>query len=140
MINHTEVFNDSYARVLNRDIENKLFFSIFYEKFTSASPEVMSKFSNTDMDKQHKMLKRSLFYMLNYFVNREETDYMKRIADVHCRHKKNIPPPLYDFWLNSLLAAVEDLDPKYDRDVELAWKTVMAPGIEYMKSKFDGTD
>ena len=28
-------------------------------------------------------------------------------------------------------------DPKFNEEIELAWRVVLAPGIEYMKYKYD---
>ena len=131
------IFTDSYERLLDLDETGEIFFSKFYDNFTSASPDVRKKFQNTDMQKQKTALRRSLYYMQDFYVNKQTTDYMQGIADTHSKKDKDISPQLYDLWLETLVATVRELDPKYDRDVGLAWKIVMSTGITYMKDMYD---
>jgi hemoglobin-like flavoprotein len=146
MLNFDEIFTDSYKRLLDVDEIDpdylldeigEIFFNKFYERFTSASPDVMKKFQNTDMHKQKRVLQRSLYHMLDFYVNKQATDYMRGIADIHSKKEKDISPQLYDLWLESLVATVRELDPKYDQDVGLAWKMVMSIGIAYMRDMYD---
>ena len=53
--------------------------------------------------------------------------------------KKNaaIPPDLYDVWLECLMQTLKEFDPEYSSEVELSWRVVLAPGITYMKFKYD---
>ncbi len=140
MLDFDGIFTESYERLLDLDETGEIFFSKFYENFTSASPDVRKKFQNTDMQKQKIVLRESLFNMQDFFVNKQATDYMRRIADIHSKKDKDISPQLYDLWLESLVATVRELDPEYDRDVGLAWKMVMSMGIAYMKDIYDRND
>ncbi len=137
MANFEAIFNDSYARVLSMDGDSDLFFSKFYEKFMSTSPEVRDKFKNTDMKRQKKMLKLALYQMLSFFMHKKSADYMQGIAESHAKKDKDIAPHLYELWLDSLVDTVKELDPKFDPDVGLAWKSVMSMGITYMKDRYD---
>ncbi|GAL28986.1 hypothetical protein JCM19239_1721 [Vibrio variabilis] len=38
-----------------------------------------------------------------------------------------------DIWVDSLLATVAIYDPLWDQEIELAWRNVLALGIEIMK-------
>ena len=40
----------------------------------------------------------------------------------------------------TLLEAVRLIDPDYDDDIDLAWRVVLAPGVTYMKRKYDTGD
>ena len=83
------------------------------------------------------MLKASLMEMTLFFVEHRVTTYMRGLATVHSKAGRNIEPRLYDCWLESVLAAVRELDPYANEHVELAWHLVLAPGIAFMKHQYD---
>ena len=89
------------------------------------------------MKTQRKMLKDSLYRMMNFFSSKQATQYMKDIAVRHGARELDIKPALYYIWLASLLRTVEKFDPKYDRDVGLSWKIAMNNGIAYMTDLYD---
>ncbi len=142
MLNVEDIVSDSYERLqflgkTGRYKTSEIFLNKFYEKFISASPIVREKFKNTDMNKQKRQLQESLYYMLQFYMIKKPTDYMRGIANRHSKKALNISPQLYDLWLESLVATVRELDPKYDQDVGLAWKMVMSTGIKFMKNNYD---
>ncbi|HSP56757.1 MAG TPA: hypothetical protein VLO12_00455, partial [Halomonas sp.] len=55
----------------------------------------------------------------------------------HGREHLDIPPHLYDLWLEALIETVRRFDDQYTDEAELAWRLVMAPGIVYMKFHYD---
>jgi len=126
------LFNLSYQRAVVPDFYG--FFDSFYEKLTEQSPVIAKLFQHTDMDKQIRMLMQSITYVTSFSATLEPTDDLNRIANLHGRGKLDLPAEYYDIWLDCLLQTVRDRDPKYDEQVERAWRIVMAPGIEYMKT------
>jgi hypothetical protein len=69
------------------------------------------------------------------FVNTLKADEtMENIALLHGSSKLNILDGMYDIWLDSLIKTVSESDPKFDAQIEASWRTIMAPGIKYMKS------
>ena len=145
MINFEEIFNESYLRLLHlgeigSDKSGEIFFSKFYKNFTDSSPDVSEKFQNTDMQKQKVLIQESFDHMLKFHLSHQATDYLHRIAHLHNEDNIDISPQLYDLWLASLIATVKELDPKYDRDVGLAWEIVMSAGITYMKDSYCRND
>ena len=140
MLDYEEIFNDSYERLIRLEGSGDKFFSEFYTQFLAASPKVKEKFMHTNMKKQQKMLKQSLYHMLNFFVYKRASDYIQNIAKIHSKKGIDIEPKYYDLWLDSLVATVQKLDPKYDQDVGLAWKITMSMGITYMKDMYDRDD
>ena len=145
MLNYEEIFTDSYVRLLHlgeigSDKAGKIFFSKFYKRFTATSPDVSEKFKNTDMQKQKVMMQESFDHMLKFHLSHQATDYLQRIAHLHNENNIDISPQLYDLWLESLIATVKELDPKYDRDVGLAWEIVMSAGTTYMKDSYCRND
>ncbi len=136
-MNFEVLFNESYARVFRDDETGDRFFAEFYERFLASSPEIQRKFEHTDLEKQRRMLKQSLQHMLSFFTVREASDYMRGIARLHSQSHHDIAPHLYDVWLHSLIETVKDTDPRYTRDVGLAWKMIMSMGITYMTDMYD---
>ena len=124
-----ELFNDS----LERCKRNDLFLKEFYVHFFSSDALVGRLFAHTDMQRQIQMLRGSL-HMIMLVSQQPETadEYLSHTAEVHQR--LNIPPYLYDVWLESLIHTVSTTDPKYNADVENAWRSIMRTGIDYMKA------
>ncbi|HYL00346.1 MAG TPA: globin [Steroidobacteraceae bacterium] len=130
-----ELFNDSLARCLR----GGQFFQRFYELFLASSPEVREKFRGTDFRRQRRMLQTS-FYMLVEYVALgwpECEAYLERIAGAHGRRGRNIPPHLYDLWLDCLLHVVQECDPLCSPEIETAWRYVMSAGIDFVKARYD---
>ena len=80
------------------------------------------------------MLMQSMTHVTAFSATLEPTEELNFIAGLHGKDKLNLTVAFYDIWLDSLLETVRERDPKYDEQVNRAWRTVMAPGIEYMKS------
>jgi hemoglobin-like flavoprotein len=66
----------------------------------------------------------------------ERTAHLERLAKLHGRAELDITPELYDLWLDRLVQAVSEFDPMFDPEVETAWRRVLQPGIEFMKSRY----
>ena len=60
------LFDASYMRVLDREVEEQAFFEAFYERFVASSPAVAVKFRSTDMARQRAMLKKSFYHLLAF--------------------------------------------------------------------------
>lgn len=136
-MNYEEVFNDSYERALQLKIEGKTFFDIFYSKFISSSPVVKEKFKNTDINWQKQKVQKAFYHLLQFFVTKNTTIYMDKIARKHSKAERNIEPYLYDIFTECLISAVKEFDNKFDDDVELAWRMVLSSGVTFMKFKYD---
>ena len=141
MNNLEDVFEDSYRRVVGDgvgiDEKGSAFFERFYEIFVASSSLVQDKFAETDMEHQVRMLQRSMFHMITFYVSKQEDNYLEHVAEIHSSGQRNIKPDLYDLWLESLVETVSELDPDFDQSVALAWQLAMAPGIVYMKFHYD---
>lgn len=126
-------FRESYGRALGNDSYQPGFIGSFYQRLMARSPEIAHLFRNTNMTAQKVMLHDSLHMMVDFFVEQRITPVLERIARVHGRSDRNIPPHLYAEWLDALIDTVRDFDPQFDEDTELAWRLVLAPGIAYMQ-------
>ena len=133
---YINLFNESFERVMHSPIRETDFIDIFYQNFFNNSEKVRSKFKNTNMDQQKKILRYSLMDMVDFYTYRNETDYLKKIATLHSQAKHNISPALYELWLEAMMGSLRTCDPLFNEDVEMAWRVVLAPGIAYMKFKY----
>ena len=127
MEDHIQRFNDSMDRIAGSD-----FYDVFYQLFLGHSQEIADKFKNTNLIKQKLMLKRSVAYMLNFYIRKVPGDRLKNLAFMHSKKQLDIRPELYDVWLDSIVMALEQCDPKFNKDVEHAWRIIMQPGIDFM--------
>jgi hemoglobin-like flavoprotein len=130
-----ELFNDSLARCLR----SGQLFQRFYELFLASSPEVRDKFRATDFRKQRRMLQTSFYMLVEYIALGwpECEAYLERIAAAHGKHGRDIPPHLYDLWLECLLRAVKECDDLCSAEVEAAWRYMMGAGILFIKARYD---
>lgn len=134
---YERLFDESYERVVLEIRDGREFFEAFYCRFLASSPLVRQKFRHTDMMRQRIMLKKSFYNLLAFYASGSVDSVLERIALSHSRKGLDIPPELYDLWLDCLAATIKDYDPLFDVDVELAWRLVLSPGITYMKFKYD---
>lgn len=128
-----ELFNDS----LERCTVNPDFLDHFYRTFIGSSTEVAEKFKHTDFKRQKILLKTSFYMMMLAAMGKSEANvHLARIAEVHSRKGHDIRPELYDIWLDCLVQTVEQFDPAFAANTERAWRNMMMPGIEFMKSRY----
>jgi hemoglobin-like flavoprotein len=129
-----ETFGDSLSRCNG----NPAFVERFYEIFLASSPKVREKFAQTDFVRQKAALRASLDAMLLAARNPETNprQYLNDLAERHSSRQLNIGAELYDLWLDSLLAAVKEFDPKNGPEVQEAWEKVMMVGISYLLSRY----
>jgi hemoglobin-like flavoprotein len=128
-----ELFNDS----LERCSSGHRFLDRFYELFVASSTEVAAKFANTDFRVQKAALKVSLYMIVSSIEQKPEGNvHLERIAARHSRSGLDIGPHLYDLWLDCLIQAVRECDPRFGEETEHAWRRVMRVGIDFLKSKY----
>jgi hemoglobin-like flavoprotein len=127
-----ELFNDSIERCCLKP----QFLHRFYALFLASSDKVARKFERTDMRKQVRTLKISLYIMMLAGGDPERDAQLERLARRHSRTDLDIEPQLYDLWLERLLQAVQECDSMFDLETEAAWRRVLEPGIEFMKSRY----
>lgn len=135
MKDYLQFFKDSYERAVRGQEED--FFDVFYDCFLRASPVAREKFANTDMNRQRDMLRQSFWHMVTFSEKRQATEELRDVAARHSRRDLDIAAPLYDVWLDSLIEAAGLFDTRFTDEVELAWRVVLAPGIAYMRFRYD---
>jgi truncated hemoglobin YjbI len=135
--NYLGFFLESLYRATGGETQQQDFLTRFYELFTESSPDVAARFQGVDMDRQKRMLGRSLQEMTDFSTSRAASEHLRRTAMRHSRWDRDIRPDLYDLWLESLIATAQEFDLEFTEEIELAWRVVLAPGIAYMKFKYD---
>jgi hemoglobin-like flavoprotein len=134
----SQVFNDSYERVIDTPGKSREFYSAFYALLIASSDEAASKFRTTDLEKQVNALNGSVtMLMASYASGGGEADYLDKIAERHSRRGLNIAPRLYAVWLDCLIETVRRFDPKFNDGVATAWRGLFSKGIEFMISKYE---
>ncbi len=127
-------FNDvqqSYGRCLRTHDD---FIGNFYEKLLARDDRIRSMFTGTDWDKQQKALRRGISMMISYSASPGLVKkQLSEIARVHSR-KGHAPvdPSLYPHWIESLMDAVRECDPKHSGDLEKRWREAIQPGIDFI--------
>ena len=128
---------DTVTASYRRCRSSERFIDTFYDHFLLKSQEVLDTFRETDFARQKLMLRESLLAMLLFNLGSDfAREELERLAERHSRRGVNIPPHLYDLWLDALCEAVEQHDPEYTSDLNEQWKQAMRPGIELMVARY----
>ena len=85
-----ELFNDSIEWCSCRSD----FLNRFYTLFLASSDTVAKKFEHTDLRKQARVLKTSLYIMMAASDESERTVHLERLAKLHSRAELDIKPEL----------------------------------------------
>lgn len=104
----------------------------FYEIFKASHPDITSMFGKTDFEVHRNALRRgislSIWYAADSAVSHQLTD---RIAGNHTRDgRAPVPLHLYPFWVDSLVRAVKEMDPKATPQLLERWREAMSLATE----------
>ncbi len=126
-----ELFNNSFETC----VAQPRFLERFYEIFICASPEVQERFRVIDMKEQVRILRKSMLaLMMASFETKEVAEEMARLGRSHGRQGMKIGPHLYELWMDSLLQAASEFDPRWSLAVADSWRKMFAPYIATLKS------
>lgn len=137
MSDEKTIFQASLRRCLARPE----FLERFYEIFLASSPAVKAKFAETDFERQKRVLRQSFMVIEVCAESPPGSPAWSALEDVavaHDRHHRDIPPEMYDQWLESLVQTVRDVDPEVTDEVETAWRQMLASAIAYMRAAYPG--
>ncbi len=124
------IFNDSLDCLIARPGS----LDLFYERFIGGSEEVSAKFADTDMQRQKRSLKASLYTaMLAADGNQPAIEHLGRLSRIH--RDLDIGPELYDLWLDCLIDTVRDCGGEIDVRTERVWRDVLAIAIHIMRDE-----
>jgi hemoglobin-like flavoprotein len=113
------------------------FYESFYRNFFRKCPRAEPMFENTDFRRQHRLLRHAIG-MLLIFPNQTEADLglLIRVAERHSRRDLDVDASFYPLFVDALVDTVRTYDPYFTRDIGHAWRAVLAPGVEYMISRY----
>jgi hypothetical protein len=130
---------DLFVASLKRCLAEPEFLLNFYGLFMDSSEEIRRKFAHTDFQRQTQVLAESL-WVISVVVQAPKASPawgdLPRLAARHSRNDLDIPPGLYDQWLDCLVATARKHDREFSPEIEAAWRNTLAVGIEYMRSKY----
>ena len=72
--------------------------------------------------------------IMSYSSTQKANKELLRIARLHGREQLDLPAKFYDIWLDCVLETVKELDQQFDEKTEASWRTMMKPGVTYLKS------
>ncbi len=114
------------------------FFDRFYEIFLASNTAFPKMFANTEFVKQKALLKTGIAMLLSHLDGKPVgTAGVNRIAETHNKKNMNINPNLYQYWIDSLIAAVKECDSKFDADLERLWQKTLRAGVDCIASKYN---
>ncbi|RRJ84829.1 globin [Aestuariirhabdus litorea] len=129
--------DDLINQSLERCMKDGTFMDHFYQHFIDSDPRIAEKFTNTDMDKQKRMMDASLHMLMLLSADSSAgMGHLRHIGKTHSREHHNINPDLYDCWFNSLMQTVREYDSELTPEIETAWADVLKPGMENMRSMY----
>lgn len=119
----------SYGRAIARPE----FLERFYEIFLSCDAAVARKFIHTDLKKQQELLAMSVNMVILFPQdNKIARNAVTRIRESHGREGLGIEPRFYQLWTESLLQAVSEHDPEFDKALAQSWRNVVQVAIDYI--------
>jgi hypothetical protein len=66
----------------------------------------------------------------------EGASHFERLAVLHSQRHLDIPPHLYDLWLDCLVQAVKECDHQWTPETESVWRSMMVNGMAFMKARY----
>jgi hemoglobin-like flavoprotein len=130
---------DVFLASLNRCLAEPGFVAGFYDRFLRSSREVREKFKGTDMERQVRVLADSLYVVANAVQGEEGSlarGGLPALAERHSRRGRDVGPHLYQLWSDCLVETARATDPRFDADVEAAWRETLAFGVRYMTDRY----
>lgn len=127
---------DAFRTSLKRCLATPGFMKDFYAHFMGSSEEIRAKFVNTDLERQGRILVDSLLLMATAAQSAPEAIAWREMKHITLRHRElGITGPMYDVWLECLMAAVTAHDPEFSPEIATAWRDTLRPGIEFMRAR-----
>lgn len=127
---------ETFLASLKRCLAAPAFLESFYERFVASSEEVRERFRGTDMKRQVRVLEDSLYVVANAVQGEENSlarGALPALAARHGRQGLDIPPALYDLWIECLVETARAHDPQFAPAVEAAWRETLTFGADYMR-------
>ena len=121
---------------LFRCTADEAFLKRFYDIFLTSDPGVAALFDGVDMKRQRSVLRGSLYLVARAAGGFSDgMEHLQRIAQGHGQRGLKINATFYDLWLDALLRAVRQTDPRFDEHIYEAWEACLRPCIAVMTSQ-----
>src|SRR5690606_27551230 len=111
------------------------FFADFYRTFLASSPDVAEKFTHTDIVAQNQLRRAAILIRVRYARCLPPTK-LQALAESHSRHRLDINPHLYSYWINALLDTIRHHDQEMDEAGIRAWDRVLTKGVEVIRGGY----
>lgn len=121
-------FHESFLHIQN---DENAFYEVFYRHFLESSNLIKLAFQDTDMKKQMEMLSEAVKHLVDFFHDQTDSPYLRNLAEFHYDGKR-VDSYMYRLFLNSFIAALQDVYPFCDKKCVSDWEAVLSPGIEFM--------
>jgi tellurite resistance-related uncharacterized protein len=129
--------HDAVRRSLERCEVVGNFGERFYEVFLGASPDAARHFADTDFERQRDVLRGSVYVMATRDISDPSMrETLERLGESHSRTGRNIPPVLYDSWLDSLCETVASMDPEWTEELGKLWRIRLRDGIQVITAAY----
>jgi hemoglobin-like flavoprotein len=130
---------ETFLASLKRCLAAPGFLGAFYDRFVGSSEEVREKFKNTDMKRQVRVLEDTLYVVANAVQGEENSlarGALPALAERHSRKEMDIPPRLFDTWIECLLETVRVHDPEFTPAIEEAWRETVTFAADYIRQRY----
>ncbi len=129
--------NDEVSLSFQRCEATGNFAGLFYRVFLNSSPEIAPHFAKTDFEKQRKLLRDSVYLMVARDVaDSEMRALLDHLGEAHSRARRNVPPRLYELWLDSICETAKELDPEWTAELEDHWRVRMRAGMQIVMAAY----
>ncbi|KAF0809325.1 hypothetical protein A167_01917 [Alcanivorax sp. S71-1-4] len=130
-VSDVDLVFQSYGRCCNREP----FFEDFYRIFINRSDAVRAMFVNTDMAEQRRLLRAGISWLVMH-ARGAPGGKLRDLGKTHDRDGYNVPPALYEVWLDALMDTVKLHDPQYSAELDRQWRAVLKPGIDLIRDVY----
>ncbi|MCA9656250.1 MAG: globin [Myxococcales bacterium] len=109
----------------------------FYRRLWQREPDVGRRFAHTDMERQHQVMREAINSLLMYARGSKIAELaLDRLARVHSRSDRDVPPHLHRAFVDALVEVVEEVDADADDELLTSWRDVLAPGLERIEAGY----
>jgi hemoglobin-like flavoprotein len=131
--NKAKRVHESYIRA-----GGKSFVSAFYKRLMETSDDIKKRFEHIDMESQADTLAHAIVMSFLFVDKNHEsaTRCLNNVRESHSRHNLNIPPHLYDVWLECMIETVGACDPHANDQLLTDWHEVMSMAITHIREGY----
>lgn len=133
----TDRYDDVQASY-GRSLRNKEFISRFYEILMESHQDIHPMFQRTDFGRQRKALRRGISIAISFAAGSDSAQIsMDDMADIHsAAGRAPVDPKYYQYWLDSLISALAEMDPRFSPRLETRWRQAMQKTIDYFSNSY----